>query len=67
MKLFRNELEPCEKINVANNLEEKPYSDSALHSSSSHVKKFYKDGFKKDKSHENFKQTFENNQCDQSK
>ena len=67
MKLLRNELEPCEKINVANNLEEKHYSDSALHSSSSHVKKFYKDGFKKDKFHENFKQTFENNQCDQSK
>ena len=45
MKLFRNELEAHEKINVGNNLEEKPYSGSALPSSSSVSKKFYKRRF----------------------
>ena len=30
MKLFRNELEAREKINAENNLEETPYSGSAL-------------------------------------
>ena len=67
MKLFRNELEAREKINVENNLEEKPYSGSALHSSSSDSKRFYKGRFKKDKSRENFKQTFEKKQRGESK
>ena len=47
MILFRNELEAREKVNVENNFEEKPYSGSALHSSSSDSKSFYKEGFKK--------------------
>ena len=63
---YRN-YEAREKINVENNLEEKPYSGSALHSSSSDSKKICKDGFKKDKSRENFKQTFEKNQRGESK
>ena len=67
MKLFRNKLKAREKINAEYNLEEKPYSDSILHSSSSDSKKCYKDGFKKNKSRENFKQTFEKNQRDESK
>ena len=67
MKLFRNKLKAREKINAENNLEEKPYSDSILHSFSSDSKKCYKDGFKKNKSRENFKQAFEKNQRDESK
>ena len=39
MKLYRNELEAREKINVENNLEENLYSGSALHSSSNDDKK----------------------------
>ena len=66
MKLFRNKLKAREKINAENNLEEKPYSDSILHSSSSDSKKIYK-GFKKKKSRENFKQIFEKNQRGESK
>ena len=47
MKLFRNELEAREKINVEKKLEKNLYSGLALHSSGSDGKKIYEDRFKR--------------------